>query len=98
LKVGMREDVFVTTHCPIPQIPGNVQAFAEAGAGARVWEDGAGDGELPVQFESNVPATVIHAMNLAICKSSRDKSLKNMHNSEARYLTQKHLKPMAHPT
>jgi hypothetical protein len=51
----MREDVFVTTHCPLPQIPGNVQAFAEAGAGARVWEDGAGDGELPVQFESNVP-------------------------------------------
>jgi hypothetical protein len=26
LKVGVREDVFVTTHCPLPQIPGNVQA------------------------------------------------------------------------
>jgi hypothetical protein len=91
LKVGVREDVFVTTHCPLPQIPGNVQAFAEAGAGARVSEDGAGDGELPVQFEFNVPATVIHAMSLPTYKSSRDKPLKNMHNSEAKYLTQKHL-------
>jgi hypothetical protein len=60
LKVGVREDVFVTTHCPLPQIPGNVQASAEAGAGARVSEDGAGDGELPVQFESNVQFGMLH--------------------------------------
>jgi hypothetical protein len=36
LKVGIRKDVFVMTHCPLPQIPGKIQASEEAGGGAGV--------------------------------------------------------------